>query len=88
LQIVRLGDPAKMMAMVEKIARDGNATREKLRKEAASKPQRGRPRAYVFNYRPPTKAFKLHLTFPKSQVDRGEIINALEAIIADLRKQR
>jgi len=88
LQIVRLGVTAKMIALVEKIARDGNATREKLRKEAASKPQRGRPRAYVFNYRPPTKAFKLHLSFAKSQVDRGEIISALEAIIADLRRQR
>ena len=35
LQIVRLGDRAKMIAMIEKITRDGNATREKLRKEAA-----------------------------------------------------
>ena len=87
LQIVRLGDPAKMIAMVERIAREGNATREKLRKETAAKPQRGRPRAYVFNYRPPTKAFKLHLSFAKSQVDRKEIISALEAIIQDLRKQ-
>jgi hypothetical protein len=41
----------------------------------------------VFNYRPPTKAFKLHLSFAKSQVDRGEIISALEAILQDLRKQ-
>jgi ParB family chromosome partitioning protein len=88
LQIVRLGDPAKMIALVEKIAREGNATREKLRKEAAARPQRGRPRSYVFNYRPPTKAFKLHLSFAKSEVDRGEIISALEAILQDLRKQR
>jgi ParB family transcriptional regulator, chromosome partitioning protein len=88
LQIVRLGDHAKMIAMIEKIAREGNATREKLRKEAAARPQRGRPRAYVFNYRPPTKAFKLHLAFAKSQVDRGEIISALEAIIQELRKGR
>lgn len=43
---------------------------------------------YVFNYRPPTKAFKLHLSFAKSQVDRKEIISALEAIIQDLRKER
>jgi ParB family chromosome partitioning protein len=87
LQIVRLGDPSKMIAMVERIAREGNATRAILRKETAAKPQRGRPRAYVFNYRPPTKAFKLHLSFAKSQVDRKEIISALEAIIQDLRKQ-
>ena len=88
LQIVRLGDTAKMIALVEKIARDGNATREKIRKEAASKPQRGRPRAFVFSYRPPTKAFKLNLRFSKGQVERSEIISALESILADLRHQR
>ena len=87
LQIVRLGDASKMIAMVERIAREGNATREQLRKEASAKTQRGRPRKYVFNYRPPTKAFKLHLSFAKSQVDRREIISTLEAIIEELRQQ-
>ena len=88
LQIVRLGDSAKMIALIEKITREGSATREKLRKETAAKPQRGRPRSFVFNYRPPTKAFKLHLAFAKSDVDRGEIISALEAILQELRQQR
>jgi len=88
LQIVRLGDTAKMTALIEKMTREGHATREKLRKETAAKPQRGRPRAFVFNYRPPTKAFKLHLAFAKSDVGRGEIISALEAILAELRQQR
>ena len=89
LQIVRLGDIPKMIAMIEKIAREGNATREKLRREsAAAKPQRGRPRSYVYNYRPPTKAFKLQLSFAKSQVERDEIISALESIIEELRQQR
>jgi ParB family transcriptional regulator, chromosome partitioning protein len=81
LQILRLGDTAKMMAMVERMSRDGHATRETLRKEAATKPRRGRPRAFVFDYRPPTKTFKLHMTF-------AEIISALEGILADLRKKR
>ena len=88
LQIVRLGDSAKMIALIEKITREGSATREKLRRETAAKPQRGRPRSFVFNYRPPTKAFKLHLAFAKSDVDRGEIISALEAILQELRQQR
>ena len=88
LQIVRLGDISKMIAMIEKITREGHATREKLRKEVAAKPHRGRPKSYVYSYRPPTKAFKLHLSFAKSQVERGEIISALEAIIEELRQQR
>jgi ParB family transcriptional regulator, chromosome partitioning protein len=86
LQIVRQADPRKMTALVEKIARDGGATREALRKETA-KPKPGRPRAFVYSYRPPTKAFNLRLSFNKSRVERDEIIEALQAIIKELRSQ-
>ncbi len=85
LQIVRQGDSQKMVALVEKISRDGGATREQVRKETA-KPKAGRPKAYVFSYRPPTKAFKLQLRFAKARVDRDEVIHALEGIIEELRK--
>ena len=86
LQIVRQGDPQKMAALVEKIAREGGATREDVRRETA-KPKVGRPKAYVFSYNAPTKAFKLQLRFTKSRVDRDEVIHALEDIIKDLRAQ-
>src|SRR5262249_33915894 len=66
LQVVRQGDPQKMIALVEKITRDGGATREEVRKETA-KPKAGRPKSYVFSYRAPTKAFKLQLRFTKSR---------------------
>src|SRR4026209_515738 len=48
LEIVRQGDPQKMVALVEKIAREGGATREALRKETA-KPKAGRPKAFIFS---------------------------------------
>ncbi len=86
LQIVRQGDPQKMTALIEKIGRDGGATREAVRKETA-KPKAGRPKSYIFSYRPPTKAFKLQLRFTKSRVERDEVISALEAIIQELRSQ-
>jgi ParB family chromosome partitioning protein len=86
LQIVRQGDPQKMVALVEKISRDGGATREQVRKETA-KPKAGRPKAYVFSYKAPTKAFKLQLRFAKARVDRDEVIHALQGIIEELRKQ-
>jgi ParB family transcriptional regulator, chromosome partitioning protein len=86
LQIVRQGDPQKMTALIEKIGRDGGATREAVRKETA-KPKAGRPKSYIFSYRPPTKAFKLQLRFTKSRVERDEVISALEAIIQELRNQ-
>ena len=85
LQIVRQGDPAKMLALVEKLAAQGGATREQLRKET-KKPQPGRPKAYTFNYRPESKAFNLKLSFTKKTVSKDEVITALENILAELRK--
>jgi ParB family chromosome partitioning protein len=84
LQIVRQSDPQKMVALIEKIAREGGATRQELR-QAAAKPKPGRPKAFVFNYRPSTKAFQLKLRFKKGRVDRDEIIQALEGILEELR---
>ena len=84
LQVVRQNDPQKMVALVEKIASDGGATREAVRKETA-KPKPGRPKHYVFAFRPPTKAFNLKLSFNKSRASREEVIEALEAIIQELR---
>jgi len=84
LQIVRQGDHQKMVALIEKIARDGGSTREEVRKETA-KPKAGRPKAFVFSYKAPSKAFKLQLRFTKPRVEREEVISALEAIIQELR---
>jgi hypothetical protein len=58
-----------------------------VRKETA-KPKIGRPKAFTFNYRPSNKAFNLKLRFKKGQVERQEIISALEAILAELRASR
>jgi len=69
-----------MVALVDKIARDGGATREAVRKETA-KPKPGLPKAYIFSYKAPTKAFRLQLRFTKSRVDRDEVIPALQNII-------
>jgi ParB family chromosome partitioning protein len=87
LQIVRQGDPQKMLALVEKLAGQGGATREDVRKETA-KPKAGRPKFFVFSFKPPTKAFDLRLSFKKSRVDKDEIIDALQNIIKDLRSSK
>ncbi len=87
LQIVRQETAEKMTALVEKIASQGGATRQQLR-DAAAKPKAGRPKHYVFAYRPPTKAFNLKLNFAKSRVTREEVIDALEGILRELRKQK
>ncbi|MEP7307630.1 MAG: ParB/RepB/Spo0J family partition protein [Acidobacteriota bacterium] len=87
LQVVRQDEPKKMAALVENITSRGGATRQQLRDEAA-KPKAGRPKHYVFAYRPPTKAFNLKLSFSKGRATRDEVIDALEAIIEDLRKTK
>jgi ParB family chromosome partitioning protein len=84
LQIVRQQDPKKMLALVEKLAGQGAATRQAVRSETA-KPKAGRPKAYVFAFKPPTKAFDLRLSFKKTKVEPSEIIEALENIIRELR---
>ncbi len=75
-----------MIALVERIA-SGHATRESVRRDVAKprNPGPGRPRAYVFNYRPTTKAFTMRLQFRKGAVERREIIETLETILQELR---
>jgi ParB family chromosome partitioning protein len=87
LQVVRQETPQKMIALVEKIASQGGATRQQLR-EAAAKPKPGRPKHYVFAFRPESKAFNLKLSFNKGRASREEVIDALEAILRDLRKSK
>jgi len=87
LQVVRQESPEKMTALIEKIASQGGATRQQLR-EALAKPKAGRPKHYVFAYRPPTKAFTLKLNFAKSRATREDVIEALEGILRDLRKAK
>src|SRR5262249_34542222 len=87
LQVVRQETPQKMTALIEKIASQGGTTRQQLR-DAAAKPKPGRPKHYVFAYRPPTKQFQLKLSFAKSRATKEEVIDALEAILRDLRKSK
>ncbi len=84
LQIVRQDTPQKMTALIERIASQGGATRQQLR-EATAKPKAGRPKHYVFAYRPESKAFNLKLSFTRARVSRDEVIEALERILDELR---
>jgi ParB family chromosome partitioning protein len=86
LQIVRQGEAQKMLALAEKIASQGGATREQVRKET-QKPKAGRPKAYTFNFKPQNKSFNLRLSFNKKSASKEDVIGALEAILEELRQQ-
>src|SRR5687767_4829065 len=87
LQIVRQSDPKKMLALVERMASQGEVTRQHDR-AGTEKPNAGKPGQFVFSFKPPAKHFRLRMCFKKGRVDRSEIIEALENIIRELRAGR
>ena len=74
------------MRLVEKIATQG-ATREQLRKDT-QKVKPGRPKAFVFAFRPQSKAFNLRLSFNKKDASKDEVIAALENILQELKHSK
>jgi len=90
LEIVRQGDPQKMVALIHRLQQDGRPTREDARriaKQGKTKGTKGRPRHYVFRYQTREKAFALALQFRKSDASREEIVRALQSIIEDLLRE-
>ena len=75
-----------MTALVETHRQPGRRHAPAARAKPPPSPKPGRPKHYVFAFRPPTKAFNLKLSFNKSRASREEIIEALESILRDLRK--
>jgi len=89
LQVVRQQTPEKMIAFIEQLTRDGRSapTREVARR-VSTKSKLGRPKAFVFQYRPTAKTFNLRLQFRKADVDKAEVIEALEGILIELRSAK
>jgi len=89
LQVVRQGSSEKMAALVERLGREG-ATRveaRRLARKVDARRARGRPRHFVFRFKPEGGAFSLNLQFKRAQVETDEIIRALEDILDNLKKQ-
>ena len=87
LEVVRQRSPEAMVAFVERITRDGAATRQRARETAASRrTARGRTKPFVYRYAPPNRTFSLRLAFRKTNVPKDQLIAALEGILDDLRR--
>ena len=89
LQIVRQCSPEKMAALVGRLEREG-ATRveaRRLARKSETHRGRGRPRHFVFHFRPQAGDFSLNLQFKRPQVAREEIIRTLEEILEALHRQ-
>jgi ParB family chromosome partitioning protein len=85
LQIVRQGDPHKMVALLERLQNEGTTRREARRIVREDKKPRGRRRHFVFRFQPREKNFELNLKFKRSDVPKEEIVRVLERIIQELR---
>jgi ParB family chromosome partitioning protein len=85
LEIAKLGDRRTMEAAIEAVI-DGS-TRDDIRdvkKGVASGRMKGR--AFRFVYSPKDGPFKLNISFAKTRVQRGELIDALKDVIRQLEK--
>jgi ParB family chromosome partitioning protein len=89
LQIVRQGTREKMVALIERLGREGSTRVEARRMTRREEPRRarGRPHHFVFRFSPQGGGFSLNLRFKRPQVEREEIIQALEELLATLRRQ-
>lgn len=88
LEIVRAtgGDEDAMLSMLEEAA-SGGLSRDDVRSESKRQKSRAtaRRKPYVFKFRAPDKTFNLALSFRRSEVDRGDLIDALETILGELK---
>jgi ParB family chromosome partitioning protein len=88
LEVLKAGDEQEMIGLLEEVARRGlnrDDLRQRLRHDKGGRSGRRRP--YVFRFKSPDRSYNLSLTFRQSEVDREDLIRALEQILTDLRKE-
>ena len=87
LEVLKAGSEGEMIDLLEEVARRGlnrDDLRQRLRRtEKGGKPSRRKP--YVFRFKSPDRSFSLSLAFRQSEVDKDDLIRALEQILTDLR---
>jgi ParB family transcriptional regulator, chromosome partitioning protein len=89
LEVLKVGDEAEMIELLEEVARRGlnrDDLRQRLRRGDRGG-KSGRRKPYIFRFKAPDRTFSLSLSFRQSEVDEDDLIRALEQILADLRKK-
>ncbi len=79
----------EQIELLEKVAHEG-LSREALREKARTRKRAAtgrRAKPPVFTFRDPEKTFSLSLKFRRSTVEKSDLIDALERILADLRSE-
>jgi ParB family chromosome partitioning protein len=89
LEVLKAGTEQEMIRLLEEVARLGlnrDDLRRRLRNADPAKGDRRKP--YVFRFKAPDKTFALALTFRQSEVDKSDLIRALEQIIKQLKNDK
>lgn len=89
LEVLKAGDEQEMIELLEEVARRGlnrDDLRQRLRRDKGGK-NGSRRRPYVFRFKSPDRSYNLSMTFRQSEVDKDDLIRALEQILTDLRKE-
>jgi ParB family chromosome partitioning protein len=90
LEVLKAGDEQEMIELLEEVARRGlnrDDLRQRLRRGDKGGGKNGRRRPYVFRFKSPDRSYSLSLTFRQSEVDKDDLVRALEQILSDLRKE-
>jgi ParB family chromosome partitioning protein len=88
LEVLKAGSEAEMIELLEEVARRGlnrDDLRQRLRRSDKGG-KSGRRKPYVFRFKSPDRTFSLLLSFRQSEVDKDDLIRALERILVDLRQ--
>ena len=77
-----------MIRLLEEVSSHG-LNRDDLRRRLRNRDRAGgrssRRKPYSFKFRAPDKSFTLNLTFRQSEVEKQDLIQALEQILTELR---
>jgi len=84
LQIVRQDTEEAMHLLVDRITGEG-ITREQARRFNKNESgEERRPKRYIFRYAPEDETYQFSLSFPKPDVQKAELVSALQSILERL----
>lgn len=88
LEVLKAGSEEEMIRLLEEVSshglnRDDLRRRLRNRDRAGSRTSRRTP--YSFKFKAPDKSYTLNLTFRQSEVEKQDLIQALEQILTELR---
>lgn len=87
LQIVRQETAEAMHRLIDKITGEGMTREDARQYHRETRGGARRAKNFTFRFRPDDKSFQVSMTFKKPEVERDELIQALESLLTKLRTE-